>query len=236
MVVMEATLINLTKFGKRFSISTGTLNSICSSIGIDTHKEGKELFTSFGNNFYNISTDILLLYAFYEYKATGKLDKTLSKDFLPIEIKDNNFNEILYNLETLKELVEKEKPTYQVEPNEGQVIKPTNTNAQIITRPAVEALAGTPDQHQEQLLTLLATAVARALPTPSKPVLEAQEELSKAIEGDWLLSNEQVATLLQMNKSTVSSKKTGWRKLGFEFEKIKEGKTTTLWRVKRYSI
>jgi hypothetical protein len=39
--------------------------------------------------------------------------------------------------------------------------------------------------------------------------------------------------LLGMSKGTISSKKSGFRKLGFEFEKVKEG-SATLWKVSQY--
>jgi hypothetical protein len=36
-----------------------------------------------------------------------------------------------------------------------------------------------------------------------------------------------------MSKGTISSKKSGFRKIEFEFEKIKEG-NTTLWKDQQY--
>jgi hypothetical protein len=228
---MQSHLINLKSFGKQFSISSGTLNSICSSIGIETHKEGRETFTTTGNTFFNCDTDILLLYAFYEYKSTGKLQKTLSRDFSEIKVKVGN-EEVEYNLEILKEWVGEHRHHYLQETAGTRVMPAPATSTQITPHPPAEPLVG---REQEQLVQLLATAVAKALPAPPRPVLEAQEELDKAVAKRWLLTTEQLATLLQMTRSTIASKKSGWRKLGYEFEKLKEG-STTLWRITKYDL
>jgi hypothetical protein len=53
------------------------------------------------------------------------------------------------------------------------------------------------------------------------------------MEKNWLLTNEQLGTLLGMSKSTIGSKPDGWVRMGFKYSKIKEG-TMTLWRVSQY--
>jgi hypothetical protein len=63
--------------------------------------------------------------------------------------------------------------------------------------------------------------------------LNTQEELHNAMEKNWLLTNEQLGTLLGMSKSTISSKSDGWVRMGFKYKKIKEG-TMTLWKVSQY--
>jgi hypothetical protein len=82
-----------------------------------------------------------------------------------------------------------------------------------------------------QVLVSALTAAQQA-PAPTAP-LQAQEELLKAVEKKFLLTTEQVGLLLGMSKGTISSKKSGFRKLGFEFEKVKEG-SATLWKVSQY--
>ena len=71
--------------------------------------------------------------------------------------------------------------------------------------------------------------------TTSKPIspLTAQRELKDAADNGFLLNGEQVANIFGIKKSSVSSWKTGHRRLGFEFEKVKEG-NKTLWRVSQY--
>ena len=77
------------------------------------------------------------------------------------------------------------------------------------------------------------SALVKALVEGQKPLLSNYEELSKAVEKNWLLTSEVLGQLLGMSKSTISSKGVSFRKLGYEFDKVKEG-STTLWRVRQY--
>lgn len=63
-------------------------------------------------------------------------------------------------------------------------------------------------------------------------VLTPQKTLKEAAEEGFLLTNEQVGSILGYSKSTVSSWETGTIRLGFSFHKLKEG-STVLWRVER---
>ena len=63
-------------------------------------------------------------------------------------------------------------------------------------------------------------------------VLTPQKTLKEATEEGFLLTSEQVGSILGYSKSTVSSWETGTIKLGFRFHKLKEG-STVLWRVER---
>ena len=65
--------------------------------------------------------------------------------------------------------------------------------------------------------------------------MNTQEELHNAMEKNWLLTNEQLGTLLGMSKSTIGSKPDGWVRMGFKYSKIKEG-TMTLWKVSQYQF
>jgi hypothetical protein len=71
----------------------------------------------------------------------------------------------------------------------------------------------------------------------SKPTLGFNDLQSQypdiAAERNWLLTSEVMGQLLGMSRSTISSKGSSFRKLGYEFEKIKEG-STTLWKVRQY--
>ena len=61
-------------------------------------------------------------------------------------------------------------------------------------------------------------------------VLTPQKTLREATKEGFLLTSEQVGSILGYSKSTVSSWESGTVKLGFRFEKLKEG-STVLWRV-----
>jgi len=63
-------------------------------------------------------------------------------------------------------------------------------------------------------------------------VLTPQKTLKEATEEGFLLTSEQVGSILGYSKSTVSSWDTGTIKLGFKFLKMKEG-STVLWKVER---
>ncbi len=63
-------------------------------------------------------------------------------------------------------------------------------------------------------------------------VLTPQKTLKEATEEGFLLTSEQVGSILGYSKSTVSSWETGTIKLRFRFHKLKEG-STVLWRVEK---
>jgi hypothetical protein len=63
-------------------------------------------------------------------------------------------------------------------------------------------------------------------------VLTPQKTLKEATEEGFLLTSEQVGSILGYSKNTVSSWDTETIKLGFRFHKLKEG-STVLWRVER---
>ena len=95
---------------------------------------------------------------------------------------------------------------------------------------ALEAPTGTP----EQFFMELAKAMRQVETTASPPsALTIQRELKEAVDSGFLLATEQVAQIFGMRKSTISSWKTGHKKYGFVFTKIKEGQTT-LWKVGQY--
>jgi len=80
---------------------------------------------------------------------------------------------------------------------------------------------------QDGLIEALAL-IARA----QYDVLTPQKTLKEAADEGFLLTSEQVGSILGYSKSTVSSWDTSTVKLGFRFHKLKEG-STVLWRVER---
>ena len=61
-------------------------------------------------------------------------------------------------------------------------------------------------------------------------ILMPQKTLKEAVDNGFLLTSEQVGTILGYSKSTVSSWETGTIRLGFQFQKLKEG-STVLWKI-----
>ena len=72
----------------------------------------------------------------------------------------------------------------------------------------------------------------RAIANNNYDILTPQKTLKEAVENDYLLTTAQVSQILNMSPSTISSWKTGTRKLGFSFQKTHEGQSV-VWRVER---
>lgn len=87
-----------------------------------------------------------------------------------------------------------------------------------------------PEQFFASLAALLEQQQASS-PPPSP--LQAQRELKEAADSGFVITSEQVANILGMKKSTISSWKDGSKRLGFRFIKVKES-NTTLWKVEQY--
>jgi hypothetical protein len=68
--------------------------------------------------------------------------------------------------------------------------------------------------------------------TPISPI-QQQRELKDAADNGFLLSAEQLSNIFGLKKSSISSWKTGYRRLGFQFTKIKEN-NISLWKVEQY--
>ena len=216
--------INLTSFRKKFSIPVNILTALCNTLKVNTIKEDSMIFADLFNEEYKCDTDTLILFAFYEFSATGEVETTISKTFNDFSIKRNGTEELV-SLELIGKEVLEARSTY--------LIKPAGTMVPVgkgrsITSIKTASIGAVGEQGGDALVALL-----KAISSQQKPVLSSYEELTKATQNGWLLTNDALADLLGISKNTISSKKTGWRKNGFEFEKVKEG-TSTLWRVRQY--
>ena len=110
-----------------------------------------------------------------------------------------------------------------VEEGEPQLI-PANTKSTEIERikTSSPAVVG-----NNELITAL-----QALATSNYDILTPQKKLKEAVENDFILTTQQVGQILNLSPSTVSSWKSGTRKLGFLFHKKHEGQSV-VWRVER---
>jgi hypothetical protein len=70
-------------------------------------------------------------------------------------------------------------------------------------------------------------------PSPSISPIQQQRELKDAADNGFLLSAEQLSNIFGLKKSSISSWKTGHKRLGFQFTKIKEN-NISLWKVEQY--
>lgn len=74
----------------------------------------------------------------------------------------------------------------------------------------------------------------QAIATTNYNILTPQKTLKEAVENNYLLTTAQVSQILNMSPSTISSWKSGTRKLGFTFRKEHEGQSV-VWKVSRPS-
>lgn len=75
-------------------------------------------------------------------------------------------------------------------------------------------------------------AALQAVANANYDILTPQKRLKEAAEDGFVLTTEQVSRIIGLSHSTVSSWKTGTRKLGFHFHKDHEG-SSVVWRVSR---
>ena len=75
-------------------------------------------------------------------------------------------------------------------------------------------------------------AALQAVANANYDILTPQKRLKEAAEEGFVLTTEQVSRIVGLSHSTVSSWKTGTKKLGFHFHKDHEG-ASVVWRVIR---
>ncbi len=92
---------------------------------------------------------------------------------------------------------------------------------------------GAPATPEAFFLALAKVMEQQQASSPQQSHLQIQRDLKEAADNGFLLSGEQVANILGIKKSTLSSWKSGSRRFGFSFTKVKEG-NTTLWKVEQY--
>jgi hypothetical protein len=231
---MTTSKINLAEFRKQYNIPADDTRSICKMLGYSIVREGVDQFIV-GSNPHNVSNEYYLKHAVMEYRGSMSIDRTLAGNFLEYEIKtDDGIGKIgvsTFDDDAVSPVATglKKKPNKETK----SVLIPRDRGAELMMRRTEAPAAPTPVAGMDALQVLVsALTAAQQAPAPAAP-LQAQEELLKAVEKRFLLTTEQVGLLLGMSKGTISSKKSGFRKLGFEFEKVKEG-SATLWKVSQY--
>jgi hypothetical protein len=205
-------------------------------LGYSIVREGVDQFIV-GSNPYNVSDEYYLKHAVMEYRGSMNINRTLAGNFFEYEIKtDDGIGKVgvsTFDDDAVSPVASglKKKPNKETK----SVLIPRDRGAELMMRrteppaaPAGALTAPTPVAGMDALQVLVS-----ALTAAQQAPLQSQEELLKAVEKKFLLTTEQVGLLLGMSKGTISSKKSGFRKLGFEFEKVKEG-SATLWKVSQY--
>lgn len=213
---MNQPKINLTLFRKKFSIPSDFIRSTCKILNIEIDKVNSEQYIPLNNALLNAENDTILLYAFLESKNTGKIEKTKQKQF-----NDDTFIECSADTDNVRA--------------DYISILDSSSEVKITKKPknSVDITSSSIDVRKEEFISLIAEVVSKSISTQNKSVLHTQEELHNAMEKNWLLTNEQLGTLLGMSKSTIGSKPDGWVRMGFRYTKVKEG-SMTLWKISQY--
>jgi hypothetical protein len=92
--------------------------------------------------------------------------------------------------------------------------------------------AGASTEQFFQVLMEVVKQQQQAVAAPISPI-QQQRELKDAADNGFLLSAEQLSNIFDLKKSSISSWKSGHRRLGFQFTKIKEN-NISLWKVEQY--
>jgi len=214
---MKNTQIKIQEFRKAFNIPATFVRNVCKSLSIEILKVGEEQVVPLYNQILQKNNDSIILYAFVESETTGKLETTKDKKFSQEE------------LDKCEEETKKKRDEYlllEASSNQTKIIKKPKDAIDISSSSDI-------DLKKEEFINILAEVVSKSIAAQSKPILNTQEELHKAMEKGWLLTNEQLGALLGMSKSTIGSKPDGWVRMGFKYNKIKEN-NLTLWKVSQY--
>lgn len=102
---------------------------------------------------------------------------------------------------------------------------------ELVVRDGITAGA-TPEQFFQMLMEVMRQQQQQQPPPPISPI-QQQRELRDAADNGFLLSAEQLANIFRLKKSSISSWKSGSKRLGFQFTKIKEN-NISLWKVEQY--
>ena len=235
---MNEDKINLINFRKEYNIPAADIRAICKELGLTIIREGTEQYIT-GENPYNVSNAYYLKHAVMEYRATMYVNKTKMGEFMEYEIDIPNGGVGYVGIHAFdKDDVKPKTPSIKEAPNKPSksVLVPVDRGAQLMMGMRKASAPPTPVETTGGMdaLQVLVTALTEAQKASTPPdTLHPQKTLLEAVEHGLLITSEQLGQLLGMSKGTISSKKSGFRKLGFEFEKVKEG-STTLWRTKRY--
>ena len=232
--------IDFDQFRKDYKITSAEAKAIIKQLKYSVERDGtKQIIV--GNNPFGVSDEYFLKHAIIEYRKTMRVDKTKMGDFFETYLKQDG-KQSSHHISLAEIDTELVSPMY-----EGQVRTPNRKTDKILVdadavvgitnQPAPEAstaitpaAAAAPQASIQALATALVEAQrAAAPPDPLAP----QKALREAEEQGYLLTPEQLGQLIGMSKSTIGSKKSGFRKLGFQYEKVKEG-SSTLWKVSRY--
>lgn len=221
------TLLNFYELRKQYELPAAKARAILDKLGFRVENIDGELMVDTQLSIlpakHNVDAEYLIKHAVAEYKKTRDIKLTLEGKFLEFDVEGDNVKGRVgistMNVNDLTPIT----PSLQRKPN----AQPTGLVK------AVKATPPAPAAPPNDAINALAAALVEAqrAAAPPDPLLP-QKQLLEAEQHGFHITSEQLGQLLGMTRSTISSKKSGFIKLGFRFEKVKEG-TTTLWKVVR---
>ena len=230
--------IDFDEFREEQKIKSTAMRTIIKELKYEVIREGEKQYIV-GKNKFNIENRKFLTNAVREYRQLVYVTYTkLGKMWWTEDIKDEKERqvamEVLYKNPNMQ-LYDSSIAIPNIKPakilvDKDAVVGITNQTAPETKEETTAITPATPQASIQALATALVEAQkAAAAPDPLAP----QKALREAAEQGYLLLPEQLGQLIGMSKSTIGSKKSGFRKMGFQYEKVKEG-SSTLWKVSQY--
>jgi len=234
--------INLYEFRKEFNIPAADIRSIIKQLKLRTIKKDGDEFIVEGSKKYKCGIEYLLKHAVLEYRATMRIDNTLAGKFIEYE-HETSKGVVHFGISDFSSNAVKPKtPAIKLKPNKKKGVKIIDNAKQPVGITKQSQPPKTPKTPEPKGKVKTAEKPPQTPPeppvTPLNPstasdVLAPQKELLNAAEQGFLVTSEQLAALIGLSAETIRSKKSGFRKLGFEFAKVREG-ANTLWKPSQY--
>ena len=220
------TLLSFYDIRKQYELPAADARVIFEKLGFKVGNVNGELMVDTSTSRllgdYKVDAEYLIKHAILEYRRTLAFSNTLAGNFMEFEVQGDNIKGRVGISTISQERVKPQTPSLKKKPNE----QPTPAIVKAAAPPA--PVAGAPAPEALQLLAAALVEAQRAA-APADPLLP-QKQLLEAAQAGFHITNEQLGQLLGMSRNTIASKKSGFIKLGFRFEKVKEG-STTLWKV-----
>ena len=221
--------INYHDFRNEYSIPASSARGIIKDLGLSIVNEGSETYIT-GESVLHNDIEYLLKHAVLEWRATMDIKNTLNGNFLEFAIVGDKL-EGLVGISTITEsMIQPKTPSQKKTPNKpsGNIILKPSDKVESHIIPINTETAGQGDA----VYALVSALQSLQASNQEQDILKPQKALLEASEAGFHLNTEQLSALLGLSRQTIASKKTGFIKLGFSYEKIKEG-SATLWKVHR---
>ena len=216
--------IDLYEFRKKYELSAASARAILEKLGYKIEKVGDSHKIICGSaRTFGKDDEYYLKHAVLEFRRTMDVSKTIEGEFFEYEEEAEVGGKKVvatYGVSKMNPAaVAPKTPSLKRTPN----TPPAPAAGIVPVEQSTSALAATDP------LTALVAALTQAPAAATDPLLP-QKQLKEAEQQGYRITSQQLAELLGMSPQTISSKKSGFIKLGFMYEKVKEG-TSTLWKV-----